>query len=93
MLKKQSVFVPVKRILNIINSCETDKQLKNCLKLIENYVNQVKYQGISNPETLKKRLLKEYKQKKFQLRMISAYVRKHKKEHKKEFALVFKLAV
>ena len=92
MLKKQSVFVPVKRILNIINSCETEKQLKNCLKLIENYINYTEYQGISNPETLRKRLLKEYKQKRFQIRMISAFVRKHKKEHHKEFMLVFKIA-
>jgi len=67
-------FLSVKKVLNIINSCESTNQLKNCLELIDSYTKLLKRQGISNPELVKKRLLKEYKQKKFQINMIKHYV-------------------
>jgi hypothetical protein len=74
-------FVPVKRVLDIINSCETEEQLKSCLRLMNNYVRMIKSNGVVNSELVKKRLLKEYKQKKFQLTMISEYMQRHQTEH------------
>jgi len=61
-------FVPIKKVLNIINSCESSSQLKNCLKIIDNYTELVKISGVVNSNLVKKRLLKEYKQKKFQIK-------------------------
>ena len=67
-------FPPVKRVLEVINSCETQKQLKSCLRMISNYTNLVKSGGVVNSDLVKKRLMKEYKQKNFQLSMIKEYV-------------------
>jgi hypothetical protein len=77
-------FVPVKRVLDIINSCETEDQLKNCLRIIGNYVRLVKTKGVSNSELVRKRLLKEYKQKKFQVVMINEYIREYSRQHSEE---------
>ena len=77
MTKKN--FVPVKKVLDIINSCETSSQLKNCLKLIDNYTDLVKKKGVTNPELVKKRLIQEYKQKKFQINMIRHFVQVQRK--------------
>jgi len=68
-------FIPVKKVLEIINSCETSNQLKICLKLINNYTKSIKNKGITNPDLVEKRLLKEYKQKKFQITMIKHFIR------------------
>ena len=76
----QEEFVPVKKILSIINSCETEAQLKNCLNMIENYVEQTKEKGLTNSDVLKLRLIKEYKQKKFQISMLKLFIKKHQKE-------------
>ena len=80
----EPVFVPVKKVLRIINSCETNDQLENCEKLINNYVKQVKKKGVVNPEMLKKRLMKEYKQKQFQLNMIRSFIQRDIEEFSKE---------
>jgi hypothetical protein len=80
MQKERPVFIPVKKVLNIINSCETGKQLSSCKKLIDNYVKLIKMQGVVNPELVRKRLMKEFNQKKFQINMIKLFVAKHQKE-------------
>jgi len=77
---QETEFIPVKKVLNIINSCETEKQLKSCKKLIDIYVAQTKSKGISNPELLYKRLLKEFKQKSFQISMIKLFIKEARSE-------------
>ena len=81
----EPVFVPVKRVLSIINSCETSDQLNNCLKIIDNYVKQVKKKGVVNTDLLKKRLMKEYNQKCFQLKMIRSFIERDNKEFTNEY--------
>jgi hypothetical protein len=81
-MPNRTTFVPVKKVLSIINSCETEKQLNVTLKLIENYINQLASKGVVNPELVQKRLMKEYKQKLFQLSMIKFYVKSNEKEFK-----------
>jgi hypothetical protein len=81
----EPVFVPVKRVLSIINSCETSDQLDNCLKIIDNYVKQVRKKGVVNSDSLRKRLLKEYKQKCFQLKMIQSFIKRDHAEFAKEY--------
>jgi len=53
-------FVPVEKIINIINSCQTKKQLKSCKKVIKNYINQLKHQGVINYNDLERYLFVKY---------------------------------
>jgi hypothetical protein len=80
MQKKDSGIASIKKIINIINSCETSKQLSTCKRLIENYVKMVESKGVINPELIYKRLLKEYNQKCFQIKMIKLFVVNYRKE-------------
>jgi hypothetical protein len=77
-------FVPVKKVLMIINSCETSDQLKSCLPIIDNYVRQVKKKGVINTDLLKKRLMKDYSQKCFQIKMIRSFIKRDIEEFSKE---------
>lgn len=88
MQKNNDGIVSVKKVISIINSCETKKQLDAARRLIDNYVLYVQHKGLINPETVYKRLLKEHKQKCFQIRMISLFVRNDRKEFTKEFKRV-----
>ena len=81
----EPVFVPVKKVLSMINSCETPDQLDNCLKIIDNYVKQVKKKGVVNTDLLRKRLMKEYKQKCFQLNMIKSFIQRDKEEFTNQY--------
>jgi len=74
-----SNFVPVKKVMNIINSCESTSQLQSCLTMIDNYTELLKKQGVVNSELVKKRLIQEYKQKKFQINMIRHFVEMQRK--------------
>ena len=69
-----SKITPVKKVLGIINSCETTVELKSCLNMIDNYTILLKKQGVVNSELVKKRLIQEYKQKKFQINMIRRFI-------------------
>lgn len=77
---KEIEFVPVKKILSIINSCENESHLKSTKKIIQLYIDQVKNQGVINTELLQKRLEKEYKQKYFQIKMIKLFIQQNKIE-------------
>jgi hypothetical protein len=61
-MKKQASYVPVRKILNMINSCQTDEELSNCKKTVDNYVKSVAKQGVKNHEDLKTRLYEEIEQ-------------------------------
>jgi hypothetical protein len=80
MQKDKPIFVSVKKVISIINSCETNEQLKTSLRLIDNYVEILKRKGLSNTEIVKKRLMKEFNQKKFQLNMIRLFVKRDNKQ-------------
>jgi hypothetical protein len=80
MQKKGKSIVSIKKIMSIINSCETTKQLSNCDTIIDNYVNYISKEGVVNPEMVRKRLTKEYKQKLFQLKMLKLFMKTDKKE-------------
>jgi len=80
MQKDKPIFVSVKKVISIINSCETNEQLKTSLRLIDNYVEILKRKGLSNAEIVKKRLMKEFNQKKFQLNMIRLFVKRDNKQ-------------
>jgi len=79
-MHEQSTFVPVKRVLTIINSCETKIQLQSALRLIDNYVAITKYKGVINSELVRKRLMKDWKQKLFQIKMVRSFIRREEKE-------------
>jgi cell fate (sporulation/competence/biofilm development) regulator YlbF (YheA/YmcA/DUF963 family) len=83
-MEKEINFVPVRKVIKIINSCETYKQLESCKNLIENYVKLIKIKGVVNSYEVRKRLFQEYNQKKFQLKMIKSFIIRYKKEFKKE---------
>ena len=61
-MKNEVSYVPVKRILAIINSCHTDEQLQNTRKIVNEYVKAVAKQGVSNSSDLKERLINEIEQ-------------------------------
>ena len=86
-MRNKKVFVPVKEVLGIINSCETTEQIESCNRLISNYVALMSKRGLTNPKTLEMRLIKELKQKKFQITMIKSFIRRNQMEYEKEFAL------
>jgi len=64
----------VKKMLIIINSCETNKQLKSASKAIDNYIRLISAKGVINPEAVEARLMREWKQKRFQINMIKSFV-------------------
>ena len=81
-------FIPIQKVIVIINSCESLPQLKNCLKLIDAYIEQIEHRGVINSELARKRLIKEYKQKRFQINMITHYIKTQRKIFYSEIALV-----
>jgi hypothetical protein len=53
---KNNTLVPVKKILNIINSCQDEEQIERCKILINNYIKAVKKNGVVNINELTDRL-------------------------------------
>ena len=76
-----SDIVPVKKVLSIINSCETEEQLEASRRVIDNYVKTISKRGVVNVELVKKRLLQEWRQKRFQLRMMSSFLDQSEREY------------
>ena len=58
-MSKKNVLVPVKKILKIINSCNTNEQIENCENLVQNYLRSAKRHGVLNVNELSKRLNEE----------------------------------
>ena len=83
-MSETSDFVPVRKVIKIINSCETMKQLKSCVNIIDTYVRLIKSMGVVNSVLVRKRLMKEYNQKKFQLNMIKTFISNQEQEFEKE---------
>lgn len=62
MKNNKNVLIPVKKILNIINSCSDEEQIKNCKTLIHNYLKSAKKNNVINIDDLKDRLDEELMQ-------------------------------
>lgn len=70
---KKNEFVPVKKILSIINSCNTAEQIKNCDSLIKNYVHTAKKKGVINYDELEDRLNEELMQRQEALYLVKIF--------------------
>ena len=66
-------FVPVKKILNTINSCKTEEQIKDCKFLIKNYILSTKKKGLVNYEDLEIRLEEELLQRQEALYLVKIF--------------------
>lgn len=84
MQKEKPAIVSIKKVISIINSCETKKQLNASKRLIDNYVQMLRLKGVINPEVVRKRLMKEYNQKCFQINMIRSFMKRDRKQFYKE---------
>ena len=73
-------FIQIKKILKIINSCESEKQLNGCRQIIKLYINYLKAKGVTNYNTVYNRLIKELNQKSFQIKMIKSFISMEKHE-------------
>jgi len=58
-MKTKSSLIPVKRILNQINSCKDTDDINKCKNLIDNYVESAKKYQVINHKDLKDRLNEE----------------------------------
>ena len=83
-MKKEISFVPVGKVLNVINSCETEDQMSNCSKIIDNYVEMISNKGVVNPKDVKDRLQRELKQKKFSIMMLKELLKQEIHEVKRK---------
>ena len=79
-MSETSGIVPIKKMLVIINSCETNKQLKSARKAIDNYIRLIASKGVINPEAVEARLMREWKQKRFQINMIKSFVLRQQRQ-------------
>lgn len=70
---KKNEFVPVKKILNIINSCNSQEQINNCNLIIKNYVRSVKKNGVVNYDELESRLTEELEQRQEALYLVKIF--------------------
>ena len=73
-MKKEVMYVPVKKILAIINSCQNEHQLEKTKKIVDDYVKTVSKQGVANSSDLKKRLYDELEQREEALYLVNLLV-------------------
>jgi len=57
-------ILPVSKILNIINSCQTMEDIDKCDITIESYIKSAEIYGLKNINDLKRRLSKELEKRK-----------------------------
>jgi len=72
-MKNKSLVLPVKKIINTINSCQNEKEIENCKLLINNYVKSVKKSGIVNIHDLSGRLHDELLQRQEALYLVKIF--------------------
>lgn len=63
-------MVPIKRILNIIDSCISFEQLETCERLTDLYVNRVKKDGVVNFTSVKENLLIHINERREELKIV-----------------------
>jgi hypothetical protein len=74
-MKTKNVLVPVKKILNIINSCQNEEQIENCKHLIHNYVKSAQKNKVINVNELSGRLNDEVIQRQEALYLVKIFNR------------------
>jgi hypothetical protein len=79
-MKTDTPFIQISNILNIINSCETKKQLKSCLNIINNYIKLLSKKGVLNYHEVEQRLIKKYKQKEFSISVLKLHIKQNIQE-------------
>jgi len=50
------MVITVKKVLRMINSCQTQSQIDDCRIVVQNYIKSINKKGLVNIEDLKKRL-------------------------------------
>jgi hypothetical protein len=73
MKTNKNLLIPVKRILNVINSCQDETQIQNCKVLIHNYVKSAKKNGVLNINELTSRLNDELIQRQEALYLVKMF--------------------
>jgi hypothetical protein len=74
-MKTKSLFVPVKKILKIVNSCQDEQQIENCKILIRKYIKSAKKNGLANVDDLTIRLNEELIQRQEALYLVKIFNR------------------
>jgi hypothetical protein len=72
-MKSKSVLIPVKKIINKINSCQNEEQIENCRQLIYNYVKSAKKNEVVNTRDLWNRLNEELLQRQESLYLVKIF--------------------
>ena len=57
------MIITVKKILRLINACESQEQIDSCRIVVQTYIKSLNSSGLENIEDLKKRLDDELSQK------------------------------
>jgi hypothetical protein len=73
MKNNKGVVLPVKKIINAINSCQTEEEIENCKYLIHNYVKSAKKNGVINLTDLSERLNDELLQRQEALYLVKIF--------------------
>jgi len=72
-MRTKQPIVAVKKVLNMINACETEEQLEACKSVIENYVKSAKKSGLVNVHDLKHRLDEVYAERQEELYLVKIF--------------------
>ena len=86
-MKTDIKFIQVNTIINIINSCETQKQLFSCKNIMTNYINDIKIKGVVNYDDVKSCLQKKYDERCETLKY-KVIIKETKKKRTKKLELV-----
>jgi len=70
---KSQPIVSVKKILNMINSCQNEEQLIACKSVLDNYVKSAKRSGVTNIQDLQNRLDEVYEERQEELYLVHIF--------------------
>lgn len=66
-------LVPVKKILNMINSCKSEEQIKDCKLVVSSYIKTARRNGLVNISELTERLDEELMQRQEALLLVKIF--------------------
>lgn len=72
-MKNNNSLVSVKKVLKMINSCQTEEQLESCKDLIDNYIKSAKKNKVINISDLSNRLHEELIQRQEQVYLVKIF--------------------
>ncbi|NMC61323.1 MAG: hypothetical protein GYA51_18370 [Candidatus Methanofastidiosa archaeon] len=76
-------IAPIRKVFNIIDSCENSQQLRTCMKLADYYTQMVKEKGVVNHSLVKETIYIRINEKKEELGLANKF---HGKIQKKKIA-------